>query len=441
VSLATPEKLRRLQRALYDKAKRDPGYRFYALYDKVWREDVIEHAYRLCRENGGAPGVDGVTFAQIEADGLERWLGELREEVRTGRYRTQPVRRVMIPKAWGDGERPLGIPAIRDRVVQTAAKLILEPIFEADFDDAAYGYRPNRSAMQAVKRVHEALMRGHTEVVDADLAKYFDNIPHSQLMKSLARRISDGRMLHLLKMWLKAPVEERDERGKRTLTGGKKATRGMPRGGVISPPLANVYMHRYIKAFRKHGLAEEHGAELVVYADDLVVLCRRNAQQVLENTRRWMGQIGLTVNEAKTSVRDAWRESFDLLGYTFGPMYSPRSGKRYLGATPSKKAIRRFRENVHARLRRSNLAPEGEVVTQLNRFLRGWASYFGYGTIAGVRHALDQYVTERVRHFLTRRHRVRSRGTAVYPQKAIHAELSVLDLTQLPRHRFANALS
>lgn len=180
MSLATPEKLRRLQRALYDKAKRDPGYRFYALYDKVWREDVIGHAYRLCRENGGAPGVDGVTFAQIEADGLERWLGELREEVRTGRYRTQPVRRVMIPKAWGDGERPLGIPAIRDRVVQTAAKLILEPIFEADFDDAAYGYRPNRSAMQAVKRVHEALMRGHTEVVDADLAKYVDNIPHSQ---------------------------------------------------------------------------------------------------------------------------------------------------------------------------------------------------------------------------------------------------------------------
>jgi retron-type reverse transcriptase len=236
VSLATPTKLRRLQRALYATAKRDPVRRFHALYDKVWREDILVHAYALSRENGGAPGVDGVTFAQIEAYGVERWLGELREEVRTGRYTPQPVRRVMIPKSGGVGQRPLGIPTIRDRVVQTAAKLVIEPIFEADFDEAAYGYRPRRSAHEAIRIVHKALDDGRTEVVDADLRQYFDTIPHAALLRCLARRISDGRMLHLLKRWLKAPVAEADERGAQRMSGGKRATRGTPQGGVVTPP-------------------------------------------------------------------------------------------------------------------------------------------------------------------------------------------------------------
>jgi RNA-directed DNA polymerase len=217
------------------KAKQEPTRRFHALYDKVWREDILAYAYARCRANGGAPGADGMTFTRIDADGVERWLDELREEVRTGRYTPQPVRRVMIPKSSGVGQRPLGIPTIRDRVVQTAATLVIEPIFEADFDEAAYGYRPKRSALDAVQRVHQAIDEGHTDVVDADLSKYFDTIPHSALLRCVARRISDGKMLHLIKTWLKAPVEETDERGHRRTSGGKRATRGTPQGGVATP--------------------------------------------------------------------------------------------------------------------------------------------------------------------------------------------------------------
>ncbi len=439
MSLTTPPKLQRLQEALYTKAKQEPGFRFHFLYDKVWREDVLAHAWERCRKNGGAPGVDGQTLADVEAYGVERWLGELREEVRSQRYRAQPVRRVMIPKSSGVGQRPLGIPTIRDRVVQTAAKLILEPIFEANFDEAAYGYRPGRSAIEAVRQVHKAIDEGRTEVVDADLSKYFDTIPHAELMKSLACRISDGKMLHLIKMWLKVPVEERDERGNRRMSGGKKANRGTPQGGVISPLLANIYMHRYIKAFRQHGLDEKYGAVLINYADDFVVLCRRNARQVLDVTRRWMERIGLSLNDEKTCVRNARCEPFDFLGYTFGPMYSPRTGGRYNGATPSKKAIARIKESIRMRLRPGNQAPWPEVVAALNRTIRGWANYFCYGSLAKVRHHVDQHVYDRVRHFLRRRHKVAGRGYRQFPEPLIFGELGVVSLQRLSRLRPANA--
>ena len=230
MSLATPANLRRLQRALYATAKQDPARRFHVLYDKVWREDILAHAFALSRENGGAPGVDEVTFAQIETYGVARWLGELREEVRTGRYTPQPVRRVMIPKSGGVGQRPLGIPTIRDRVVQTAAKLVIEPIFEADFDEAAYGYRPRRSAHEAIRVVHKAVDDGRTEVVDADLSQYFDTIPHAALMTCLARRISDGRMLHLLKRWLKVPVVGAGRAGSATDEWREEGDSGNPAG-------------------------------------------------------------------------------------------------------------------------------------------------------------------------------------------------------------------
>jgi RNA-directed DNA polymerase len=236
VSLATPEKLKGLQRALYSKAKREPQARFHFLYDKVWRSDVLVHAYKSNRANGGAPGVDRQTFAAIDAYGLRRWLAELQEELRSETYKPSPVRRVMIPKPGGVGERPLGIPTIRDRVVQMAVKLVTEPIFEADFDEAAYGYRPRRSAEQAVRRVNEAVWHGHTEVIDADLSKYFDSIPHAPLMKSVARRISDAKVLHLIKMWLKAPVEVSEGSGRKHMTGGKRSKHGTPQGGVLTPP-------------------------------------------------------------------------------------------------------------------------------------------------------------------------------------------------------------
>jgi RNA-directed DNA polymerase len=267
MSLQTPEKIRRLQRKLYVKAKEEPSFRFYQLYDKVYREDILLHAYQVARVKRGAPGVDGVTFEDIEAHGLEKWLEGLRKELGGKRYKPSPVRREMIPKPDG-GERPLGIPTIRDRVVQTAAKLVLEPIFEADFEGCAYGYRPNRSAQDAVREVHRALCEGYTEVVDADLARYFDTIPHHELMQCVARRIVDRQMLKLIKAWLKAPVEERDDQGKPRMTGGKGSKRGIPQGGVISPLLANIYMNRFLRAWRQRGKVRRYRARIINYADD-----------------------------------------------------------------------------------------------------------------------------------------------------------------------------
>src|SRR5437899_1090327 len=227
MSLVTPEKIRTLQRKLYRKAKAEPAFRFYVLYDKIYREDILRHAYGVARANAGSPGVDGMSFAQIEASGLEAWLARLREELISKTYQPDLVLRVMIPKPNGEGERPLGVPTIRDRVIQTAAKLVLEPIFEADFEDDAYGYRPARGAVDAVKEVHRHICRGYTDVVDADLSRYFDSIPHDDLLKSVARRIVDGSVLRLIKLWLKAPIEERtDDDGKRRMTGGNSNTRG-----------------------------------------------------------------------------------------------------------------------------------------------------------------------------------------------------------------------
>jgi RNA-directed DNA polymerase len=261
MSLQTPDRVRRLQRTLYVKAKSEPAYRFYLLYDKVYRDDILTHAYRLSRAARGAhtPGVDGVTFEDIDAAGPEEWVAGLRRVLQEKTYRPMPVRRVLIPKP-GGGERPLGIPTIRDRVVQTAVKLVVEPIFEADFDDSAYGYRPKRSATDAVRAVHGALCDGYTDVVDADLSKYFDTIPHQELLQSVARRVVDRHLLHLLKMWLKTPIEERDERGGRHMSGGSRSTRGTPQGGVISPLLANIYMHRFLRAWRDRGKGEQYQA-------------------------------------------------------------------------------------------------------------------------------------------------------------------------------------
>ena len=278
MSLATPEKIRTLQRKLYIKAKAEPNFRFYQLYDKVWRADILAHAYRQARANAGAAGVDGVTFAMIEAAGAETWLSGLGEDLRQKTYRPQPVRRVLIPKP-GGGERPLGIPTIRDRVVQTAVKIVIEPIFEADLDDSAYGYRPKRSGTDAIKEVHRLVCRGYTDVVDADLSRYFDNIPHRDLMQCVARRIIDRNVLALLKMWLKAPVEERDGDGTRRMTGGKSSTCGTPQGGVASPLLANLYMNRFLKHWRATGRGETFRAHIVNYADDFVILSRGRAAE------------------------------------------------------------------------------------------------------------------------------------------------------------------
>jgi RNA-directed DNA polymerase len=432
MSLTTPSKIRELQIKLYRKAKNEPGYRFYMLYDKIYREDILLHAYERARANKGAPGVDGQTFEQIESEGVGEWLTGIREELRNKTYKPQPVRRVMIPKP-GGGERPLGIPTIRDRVVQTAVKLLIEPIFEADFEPNAYGYRPKRSAHDAIQEVHKLICEGYTDVVDADLSKYFDTIPHSGLLQCVARRIVDKHMLHLLKMWLKVPVEEKDEKGKRRLTGGKDNDRGTPQGGVVSPLLANLYMNRMLKGWANTKRGEQYRAKLVNFADDFVILSRGNAKESLEWTRGVVAKLGLTLNEAKTSIKEARKESFNFLGYTFGPHRYDKDGHWYLGASPSKKAVARIKENVGDLLVPSNVGTWSEVRDRLNQKLRGWSAYFSYGTRKRAHQAVDNYVAERVRHFLRRRHKVPSRGTTRFSFKAVFGELGVFQLSRAAR--------
>ena len=422
-----PDKVRELQIKLYRKAKSEPGFRFYQLYDKVYREDVLLRAWVLAKANQGAPGVDGVSFEDIESKGLMEWLNGLRQELHDKTYQPQPVRRVMIPKP-GGGKRPLGIPSIRDRVVQTAAKLILEPIFEADLEPNAYGYRPRRSAQDAVQKVDELLYQGYTDIVDADLSKYFDNIPHSELLQCVARRIVDKHMLHLIKMWLKVPVEERDENGKKRLTGGKDNDRGTPQGGVISPLLANLYINRMLKGFRQTGRGEQFKARIVNYADDFVILSRGKATEALEWTRGVLERLGLTLNEKKTSIRNAGRERFDFLGYTFGPHYSRRTGDEYTGYSPSKKSVKRVRENVRKHLGRGHTQPWEEVRDRLNQKLKGWKQYFDLGSPWQAFKVVDEYVEDRVRHFLRKRHKVSSQGTRQISTKRIYGELGVYRL-------------
>jgi RNA-directed DNA polymerase len=391
MSLQTPESIRRLQRKLYLKAKAEPAFRFYLLYDKVCREDILHHAYDLACANRGAPGVDGVTFAAIEAAGLGEWIAGLRKDLVARTYRPGPVRRVVIPKP-GGGERPLGIPTIRDRVVQTAAKLVLEPIFEADLDPAAYGYRPRRSGADAIKEVHALLCRGYTDVVDADLSKYFDTIPHCDLLRSVARRIVDRNVLRLIKLWLKTPVEDTDGNGKRRLTGGKGSKRGTPQGGVISPLLANLYMNRFLKHWRQSGRGEAYRARIVSYADDFVILSRKSAGEAMTWTRQVMTKLGLALNETKTAVRDARRECFDFLGYSFGPHRYRKDGHWYLGASPSKKSVLRLKAKVSDLLVPGDMGAWPEVRDRLNRLLIGWSSYFSHGTRMPAYRAVDSHV-------------------------------------------------
>ncbi len=430
MSLETPKQIRTLQRKLYLKAKAEPAYRFYLLYDKIYREDMLAHAYGMVKANQGAAGVDGQTFWGIETQGLQKWLAGIGDELRAKTYQPQPVRRVMIPKP-GGGQRPLGIPTIRDRVVQTAAKLVLEPIFEADFEPNAYGYRPKRSAQDAIRKVHQLLCSGYTDVVDADLSKYFDTIPHGELMRCVARRIVDREVLRLIKMWLKVPVEEKDEKGNRRMTGGQHNTSGTPQGGVISPLLANLYLNRFLKYWRITGKGEAFQAQVVTYADDFVILSRGYAKQALEWTRQVMRRMGLTLNEAKTGLRQARQERFDFLGYTFGPYRYRKDGHWYLGTGPSKKSVARVRQTVGDVLRPSNVQPWEEVRDRLNRILRGWAAYFSQGTRLMAYRAVDHHVYTRVRSFLIRRHQVPSRGAGRYPDAEVFGALGVLRLRRL----------
>jgi len=432
MSLKTPDSIRTLQRKLYEKAKIEPGFRFYILYDKVWRADILNHAYDLARANKGAPGVDGMTFDQIEASGLENWLTRLGEEVRAKTYRCQAVRRVMIPKP-GGGERPLGIPTIRDRVVQTAAKLVLEPIFEADLDPAAFGYRPRRGAGDAVQAVLILLRQGHTDVVDADLSKYFDTIPHHELMLSIARRIVDRDMLALIKQWLTAPVETTGGDGKRRMEGGKASRRGVPQGGVISPLVANLYMDRFLKYWRQTGRGKAWDAHVINYADDFVILSRGHAAEALAWTDSVMARLGLTLNRTKTRLCDARTERFDFLGYSFGPHCHRQQGRWFVGASPSSKSVRRLKDKLGAILVPGNKGPWDEVCGTLNRLLRGWCGYFSPGTHYVTDRVIEAHLYDRVRNFLVRRHKMPPRSIGPFSMEAVFGDLGMPRLRHLRR--------
>jgi len=422
-----------LQTALHAKAKGSPGYRFYALYDKVCRRDMLAFAYDCCKSNKGAAGVDGQTFEDIEAYGLERWLSELTQELRDKTYRSQAVRRVLIPKAGQPGKfRPLGVPCIRDRVAQTAAVLVLGAIFEADLEPEQYAYRPERSALDAVRHVHKLLNTGHGQVVDADLSGYFDTISHFDLMKSLARRISDGAMLHLIRMWLEAPVEETDERGNKCrTTRNKDERRGTPQGAPISPLLSNLYMRRFVLGWKVLGHERRLNAYIVNYADDLVICCRSNAAEALAAMRDMMSKLKLTVNEAKTRICGMPDETFDFLGYTFGRCYS-RSGRAYIGTRPSKKRIAGMREAISDMTgRRWLLLDAEERVGTLNRMVVGWANYFCLGPVSQAYRAVHQHLRYRLRQWLCAKHKVRDGGSKRFSDHYLHEVLGLVCLPKL----------
>jgi len=425
--LKTPEKIRELQRKLYRKAKQEKEYRFYLLYDKVSRQDILSHAYRLVKANKGAPGIDGETFESVEEreGGVEKYLEEIAVELKRKCYKPQAVRRVYIPKASG-GKRPLGIPVIKDRVVQMAVKIVIEPIFEADFQDNSYGFRPKRSAHQAVDDVKKHLREGKTDVIDADISKYFDTIPHNKLMQLVAKRIVDKHILKLIKMWLRAPIVEEREDGKSQYKGNDKGT---PQGGVISPLLANIYLNVLDTLWAVKKVQEKLGARLVRYADDTVVLCKGNTERILEGMTTVLNDLGLTLNEEKTRVVDAWQESFTFLGFSIKMRKGLKTGHPYPLTEPSKKALKHVRSEIkQLTSERYSAIPTEEVIRRANAVARGWAGYFHYGNCTKALSALRNYLVYRIRVYLCRKHRYHSLGYTRYPNSYYFETLGVYEV-------------
>jgi RNA-directed DNA polymerase len=427
---ATPhERVQKLQISLQAKAKAEPAFRFYSLWDKVCRADVLEEAYRACHRNGGAAGIDGMTFDQITTYGQDRWLEELRQELCAGGYRPQPLLRVWIPKSNG-GQRPLGIPCIRDRVVEMAALLVLSPIFEADLLRNQYGFRPEMDAKMAVRQAFWHIKdHGRSEVVDADLSDYFSSIPHGPLMRCVSRRVADGTLLSVIKSWLTAPVIERDKRATRCTTEAKDRHRGTPQGSPISPLLANLYFRRFLLAWERFGHRTRLDAHVVNYADDLVICCRPgNGPAALATMRQLMTRLGLTVNETKTRLARLPEEHFDFLGYTIGRFYG-KDGAPYLGTRPSRKAVRRLLQRIHDATTPHKHAESPVLrVGAINRLVRGWAAYFNQGPVLPAYRVVRWYVQRRLQRWLARRSGQAGTGYRQYPDEYLYETLGLYAL-------------
>ena len=412
--MSDAERVLHLQDKLYQKAKQEKGYRFYVLYDKVFLPYIIRESWQQVKRNGGSAGIDGKFVSDIVKYGEEQYLSELMEELRKRTYKPQAVKRVMIPKANG-GERPLGIPVIKDRIVQTACKLILEPIFEADFSESSFGFRPNLGARNAMAAIKGHLKEDKTSVLDADLSKYFDTIPHDKLMIALRERIADPRILSLIESWLKAPVQEKGE-----FKGGKKNKTGTPQGGVISPLLANVYMNLLDRIVDKGGsMFEQLGVKIVRYADDFVLMGKSIPDGLMERLQSLLTRMGLSINEEKTKRIDAREESFNFLGFTV--RYSKSlfgAGQRYWEIFPSKKSENKIREKIATYLDGHGHISAREIAMELNKIIGGWLNYFdikGTSYTAMSKRDLRYYLYEKLNRYFNRKSQ---RGSRLYGRKA-----------------------
>ena len=411
--IITPEKVRQLQIALYRKAKAQPKYRFWSLYGELLRMDVLASALEAQLRNDGGAGVDGESLDSVESK-RRGWLEQLREELKTKQYRPSPVLRVMIPKRSG-GQRPLGIPTVKDRVVQTALYLVLMPIWEADFHSQSYGFRPKRRAHQAINGICQAVHQGYVEIIDADLSNYFGTIPHRALMKMVARRVSDGSVLRLVKSWLRAPIVEQDKDGTKRVLPNRCGT---PQGGVISPLLANIYLNPL-----DHGVNEKcvGQARMFRYAEDFVIACRQGrAGEVRQRTKRWLEAKGLKLNEAKTRVVDICQEGINFLGFNLTWRQS-RKGRKYLHVEPSQRSRAALRDNLRGIMNHWTLwRPIAEVVKETNQVLRGWSGYFHFRNSTSVMGNLKRYSRERLRRWLWRKHACKGGLWSRYPDEKLH---------------------